>query len=203
MLRGYEDPYRKRSMTMGEYGCFLSHYAIWRDVVEKGYRQILVFEDDLRFDYFFHRRMTKIWQDIEELGLEWDLIYLGRKRLEDQDEPYVRGSWNLVHVGYSYWTLSYMLSASGAKKLLAGNPLTKMIPVDEYLPILFDRHPNTTWSSHFLERNLTAFSAYPLLIYPSHYTGETGYISDTEYSPVSDVEDGVRERIPILSHDEL
>ncbi|KAK3912743.1 Glycosyltransferase 25 family member, partial [Frankliniella fusca] len=28
----YSDPYKKRPMTMGEIGCFMSHYNIWSEV---------------------------------------------------------------------------------------------------------------------------------------------------------------------------
>lgn len=102
--------------------------------------------------------------------------------MQEQDEPFVDGSKYLVHAGYSYWTLGYILSNSGAKKLINAKPLDKLIPVDEYFPILFDRHPRTNWKNHFSNRNLIALSASPLLIYPTHYTGESGYISDTEES---------------------
>lgn len=40
------------------------------------------------------------------------------------------------------------------------------------------------WKLEFEPRNLKAFSAAPLLVYPTHYTGEEGYISDTEQSQV-------------------
>ncbi len=40
----------------------------------------------------------------------------------------------------------------------------------------------------FEPRDLKAFSAEPLLVFPSHYTGEHGYISDTETSTVWDNE---------------
>lgn len=56
-------------------------------------------------------------------------------------EKSVPGTNILVEADYSYWTLGYMLSLSGAKKLLAGDPLPKMVPVDEYLPIMFNKHP--------------------------------------------------------------
>lgn len=101
---------------------------------------------------------------------------------DDDAETWVPGSTMLVHAGYSYWTLGYALSASGARKLLEADPLQNLIPVDEYLPILFDRHPRTDWKSHFPKRDLVALSAAPLLLYPTHYTGETGYVSDTEDS---------------------
>lgn len=67
--------------------------------------------------------------------------YLGRKRLVESAEGRVHGSRFLVRAAYSYWTLGYILSASGAKKLVDAMPLEKLIPVDEYLPILSDTHP--------------------------------------------------------------
>lgn len=67
--------------------------------------------------------------------------YLGRKRLSENNEPFVPGTTNLVNVDYSYWTLAYLITLEGAKKLVAANPLPKLVPVDEYLPIMFDRHP--------------------------------------------------------------
>jgi collagen beta-1,O-galactosyltransferase len=67
--------------------------------------------------------------------------YIGRKKLNYQEETWVEGSNILVNAQYSYWTLSYALSSSGASKLLQGNPIGKMVPVDEYIPIKFNRHP--------------------------------------------------------------
>lgn len=77
-----------------------------------------------------------------------------------------------------------MLSLRGAKKLLKGNPLKKLIPVDEYIPIKFDSHPNETWKNAFTERNLIAFSIYPTVVVPERYTYEQGYVSDTEDSEI-------------------
>lgn len=47
---------------------------------------------------------------------------------------------------------------------------------------------STEYMSHFELRDLKAFSVEPLLIYPTHYTGEPGYISDTETSTIWDDE---------------
>lgn len=69
------------------------------------------------------------------------LSYLGRKRLQEKEEEQVKGTDYLVWAGYSYWTLGYLLSSQGAKKLIAQDPLSTIIPVDEYLPILYDKHP--------------------------------------------------------------
>ncbi|XP_056143431.1 procollagen galactosyltransferase 1 [Lampris incognitus] len=189
MLPGYSDPYHGRPLTKGELGCFLSHYNIWKEVVKRGLHTSLVIEDDLRFEIFFKRRLKNLMSEVESEGLDWDLIYIGRKRMQiDHPEKAVPNIHNLVEADYSYWTLGYMISLQGAKKLLRAEPLKKILPVDEFLPIMYDKHPVSDYMEQFESRDLKAFSAEPLLVYPSHYTGDPGYISDTETSTVWDNE---------------
>ncbi|KAG8186802.1 hypothetical protein JTE90_020480 [Oedothorax gibbosus] len=185
MLPEYADPYHKRPLTSGEIGCFLSHYQLWKDMIEKQHRTALVLEDDLRFEPFFRKKVDTLIKEAQKIGLLWDLIYLGRKRLSDNNEPFVPGTTNLVSVDYSYWTLAYLITLEGAKKLVSANPLPKLVPVDEFLPIMFDRHPEEVWKGYYPKRNLKAFSAQPLLVFPTHYTGEDNYISDTEDSEIA------------------
>uniref|UniRef100_A0A673JL50 Procollagen galactosyltransferase 2-like n=1 Tax=Sinocyclocheilus rhinocerous TaxID=307959 RepID=A0A673JL50_9TELE len=189
MLPGYKDPYADRVLTKGEIGCFLSHHNIWKKVVELQQQQVLVLEDDVRFEPSFKSRLNTILEDVKQSGLQWDLIYVGRKRLQiKHPEHWVEGVKNLVIPDYSYWTLGYALSLQGAKTLLEAQPLSKMLPVDEFLPAMFNKHPKEEYMSHFKQRNLKAFSVQPLLLFPSHYTGEPGYFSDTETSTIWDDE---------------
>ncbi|GLG96306.1 Glycosyltransferase 25 family member [Gryllus bimaculatus] len=171
MMPDYQDPYHKRPLTMGEVGCFLSHYNIWKEVLAHGDQKVMVLEDDIRFEPFFRQKVARLMAELESLNIDWDLVYLGRKRLQEADEPWVEGAHLLVHAGYSYWTLGYLLSNRGAQKLLDARPLEKLVPVDEYLPILFDKHPQASWKGRFPRRDLLALSAAPLLVYPTHYTG--------------------------------
>ncbi len=71
------------------------------------------------------------------------------------------------------------------------------MPVDEYLPIMFDEHPELTWKNYYTNRNLLAFTAEPLLVYPTHYTGDSGYISDTENTTVIEEGDGVEGAVDV------
>ncbi|XP_064458740.1 procollagen galactosyltransferase 1-like isoform X2 [Ornithodoros turicata] len=139
MLPEYRDPYHGRPITAGEIGCFMSHYNIWKDIIENQHRLAIVFEDDIRFEPYFRTKVENVMADARTF--DWDLIYFGRKRLSKDGEPYVRGSHLLVHVDYSYWTLCYVITLDGARKLVDAAPLSKMVPVDEYLPIMFDKHP--------------------------------------------------------------
>ncbi|KAG1973575.1 inactive glycosyltransferase 25 family [Pimephales promelas] len=142
MIPEYKDPYSGRVLTRGEIGCFLSHHFTWIQVVERGLRHVLVLEDDVRFEPRFKRRLQTVMEDVEKAQLNWDLIYVGRKRMQvAQPEVSVEGVNNLVKADYSYWTLGYALSQQGAKKLLAAQPLGKMLPVDEFLPVMFNKHP--------------------------------------------------------------
>uniref|UniRef100_A0A672I0X4 procollagen galactosyltransferase n=1 Tax=Salarias fasciatus TaxID=181472 RepID=A0A672I0X4_SALFA len=189
MLPGYKDPYHGRPLTKGELGCFLSHYNIWKEIADRGLQTSLVIEDDLRFEVFFRRRLQALLLEVTTHKLDWDLIYIGRKRMQvDHPERSLPNIHNLVEADYSYWTLGYMLSLRGARKLLRAKPLTKMLPVDEFLPVMYDKHPVSEYMDHFQRRDLRAFSAEPLLVYPTHYTGDDGYISDTETSVVWDNE---------------
>lgn len=43
-------------------------------VVDRGLQKSLVFEDDLRFEIFFKRRLMNLMQDVEREGLDWDLM---------------------------------------------------------------------------------------------------------------------------------
>ncbi|KAM8930191.1 procollagen galactosyltransferase 2 [Pelodytes ibericus] len=189
VIPGYHDPYSGRTLTRGEIGCFLSHYYVWKEVVERGLEKSLVIEDDVRFEAQFKNRLVKLMNDVEETGLEWDLIYIGRKRMQvERPEKAVPNVMNLVEADYSYWTLGYAISWQGAQKLIAAEPLSKMLPVDEFLPVMYNKHPVEKYSEYYEPRDLKAFSAEPLLVYPTHYTGQPGYFSDTETSTIWDNE---------------
>ncbi|XP_069465242.1 inactive glycosyltransferase 25 family member 3 [Ambystoma mexicanum] len=186
LLPGYYDPFSGRTLTKGEVGCFLSHYFIWKEMVELQLDTALVFEDDVRFQGFFKRRLARLMEDIARAELDWDLIYLGRKQVTMEPESPVEEVRNLVTAEYSYWTLSYVISQQGAQKLINAEPLSRMLPVDEFLPIMSDKHPNEQYKEHFVNRDLKVFSAHPLLVYPTHYAGEPDWMSDTETSTLWD-----------------
>ncbi|CAH8641227.1 unnamed protein product [Schistosoma intercalatum] len=182
-LPGYTDPYHNRSLKFGEIGCFLSHYNIWIEMINNGYNRILVLEDDLRFAPAFVRNLNKVIKEADENVANWDLLYIGRKRMT-KSEKRVPNTTSLTYPDYTYWTLGYILNRNGAEKLLKQKPLQKLIAIDEYLPVMFNKHPRKDWLVQFEPRNLIALSAEPLLVEPQRYTGEKLYVSDTEDSEI-------------------
>lgn len=92
LLPGYLDPYHKRPLKRGELGCFLSHYRIWQEMISNDWDRILVFEDDIRFSENATKIMRQMVEDLMKTQIEWDLIYLGRKKNDvNAKEFFVRG----------------------------------------------------------------------------------------------------------------
>uniref|UniRef100_A0A8C5TBE5 Glycosyl transferase family 25 domain-containing protein n=1 Tax=Malurus cyaneus samueli TaxID=2593467 RepID=A0A8C5TBE5_9PASS len=89
------------------------HYNIWKEIVSRGLERSVVFEDDVRFEAAFPARLQRLMEELEQAQQDWDLIYLGRKQVNDEDEAPVEGVRNLVVAGYSYWTLAYAISHPG------------------------------------------------------------------------------------------
>lgn len=75
-----------------------------------------------------------------------------------------------------------MRAGGGPCPLYPGQPCIWLPqPTPRPLPSSLSR---SEYKSHFSPRDLLAFSAEPLLVYPTHYTGDDGYVSDTETSVV-------------------
>ena len=72
----------------GALGCKMSHYQIIQDAARNNYRQILILEDDvclapnLSVDKFFIHFRKMMW-DLENLGHDWAMCYLGGKNVGD------------------------------------------------------------------------------------------------------------------------
>ena len=133
------DPNSGKVMTAGEVGCALSHYLIWCDIVKNVENnnisdncRVLILEDDIIFVNDF---LTKLKNYVTEIDLTCDMLYVHRKPLDLENET--RVSTHINRANKSYWTCGYILSYSGAKKLASSNYLDNLIPVDEFLPIMY------------------------------------------------------------------
>jgi len=107
-----------REPIEGEIGGSTSHYKVWEDVVQKGHKQVVVLEDDIRFEKHLKTALSDLIVERRNLGLhgDWELIHLGRRRVTKN--PTHDHMWP----SYTYGRYSYMLSKSGAQKLLKQRP---------------------------------------------------------------------------------
>ena len=103
-------------------------------------------EDDARFESNFKAILSHVMNEVKAKEIEWDLIYLGRKIMDRRSERWneevdLRDGFGLRVPAFSHWTVAYALSLRGAQKLLDAKPLVNLIPVDEWLPLMYG-HPS-------------------------------------------------------------
>lgn len=67
-------------LNEGQLACALSHRRIYEEMVSKGYKRVLVFEDDVVpcFD-----RLSQLPGALQQLPNDWELVYLGYTKNED------------------------------------------------------------------------------------------------------------------------
>ena len=117
-------------------GCALSHLSIYTDAIEKGYKKILILEDDCRV----HRNAQEIFKNnLSQIPEEWELLYLGYIPLSDD---LTRWDYGVFSDGYiskniftakNLWGLySYAISDNLMKELLS--------VYDKKFPMELDRY---------------------------------------------------------------
>lgn len=77
---GSELPGHPEGFTPGMTGCYLSHFKIFREAVEKGWDSFLVFEDDVCIPEPTNKYMAKALPKLPE---NWDFVFLGYTEHED------------------------------------------------------------------------------------------------------------------------
>lgn len=60
--------------TDGMKGCALSHRTIWEECVQKGYKAVLVLEDDITLHPEFNSLLQSAWDKVPS---DFDIVYLG------------------------------------------------------------------------------------------------------------------------------
>lgn len=125
-----------REMTMGEFGCVVSHMKTWDRCIHEYIYPILILEQDFLPLYDLN------WDVFNEIdNYDWDIILLGRSPLDKNDQEV--GLNYFVKPGYSYQAHAYILSKSGLKKIRDNWETLRnnLIPTDEFLPALYAKHP--------------------------------------------------------------
>jgi len=156
-LEGSSNRFFRRDIKWGEVGCALSHHAVWRELVARDVDIALILEDDADFAPGFSALMLEACAEAEGLHAagaidQPDLMYLARRPMCPHRDVLLPHSVAdagsdkdafklcLVRPAFSYKLTAYVLWKRGAEKLLQADYLKKLIPVDDLLPVLYDRH---------------------------------------------------------------
>ena len=147
IMRNWSDPIFNRNINHGEIGCFLSHYQIWEKIVVDKLNASIILEDDNIFNPDFIIQI----QYILEINFKlYDLFYLSRIKINPNiiEEQITN---NILIPSYSYNANAYILTRSGANKLLNTPCLRNLMPVDEFLPIMYDHnYPYKQFNNPFI-----------------------------------------------------
>ena len=170
-----DNPWWSRPLKRGELGCAISHWTCWQRAAADGADPALILEDDAVLVEDCAARLRSRLARLSATDPHWDLLYLGRWALDDEDRAVTEG---VVRPGYSYCTFGYLLSASGLRKVLGCGFERALIPVDELIPALYLDHPRADIRALYPKR-LRAYALEPPLVtqLPKDEAG-----SDTEAS---------------------
>jgi len=78
-LDGHVQRYSAIEASPGVVGCTLSHYNIIKKAKEEGYKNVLIFEDDVEFIRTdqFEDTIINSFSQLESLNIDYDMFYLG------------------------------------------------------------------------------------------------------------------------------
>lgn len=125
--RGYRT--RHYQLSRGGIGCFLSHYELFKKLMQGDNDMYLIFEDDVGFPKNAQEQLSLAVQDAPK---DWDIILFGFSRLHGykEKEKYVKtmGFWG---------TGSYIINRRGAMKFIKECDIHKMdAQIDAYMSYL-------------------------------------------------------------------
>ena len=129
-LDSSDNVYWQNDVTTGEIGCALSHVNVWNKIVEDGVSRALVLEED----FIAHKPIKTLYEPMAA----WDYMYLGRYVFDRSEDVKLDDQW--VRPGTSYNTHAYVLTNTGAKKLIDYNLQSNIFASDEFITATYMKH---------------------------------------------------------------
>lgn len=135
-------------VSTGQVGIFLSHLQVWRDALEKGYRNVFINEDDVFFSDSIGSRFMDIYQLIQGAASvhnrSWSMMVFRRNpayevKWEEKWSPLLNG-YNVTIAGPSWGCGAYILSRQGME-FLVDHTDHYSLPIDVYLEKLQKIYP--------------------------------------------------------------
>ena len=147
------EPTHRKPLTCGEVGCALSHWNIWKQIAESDYPYGLILEDDIILMDNFE---SNIKSYLDLLPPDTSMAYVYRKALNRTAEVPVNKIW--ARAKKSYWNCAYVITKRGADQLLRSLFINAIIPVDEFLPMLYDTSCRSNPFKYVLESDFATYA---------------------------------------------
>lgn len=127
--------------NLGEFGCAMSHRAVWTNVIKHNYKRVIIFEDDVTLEDDFLQKLARIMNNLPD---DFDVFFLDITFIPPQDETYFTPPcfWlsRFLNTSSLYYakikpnvnvcgTHAYIINSNSAKKLLEKTKFMN-IPID-------------------------------------------------------------------------
>jgi len=109
-------------LTAGAIGCAMSHRAIYQKIIDENINLCLILEDDITIDDNFNKKIKIIEEQIQINNIDYDLFFLGFHPGTTYDKT--------MRYKSVYGLFGYIVTNSGAKKLLNLFPITYQIDTE-------------------------------------------------------------------------
>lgn len=100
----------------GNLGCTLSHMSLIKHCIKNGYKNVLVFEDDVLFVESDVERLKKSLKDLFEMG-NWDLFYIGAT-IDPNVSRFDRVTDEILRTNFAYTTHAYAANQQAFKPMV-------------------------------------------------------------------------------------
>ncbi|CAG8816814.1 23038_t:CDS:1, partial [Cetraspora pellucida] len=134
----YDEEFLRRfgtaNMDLSQKACFLSHYLVYKEIIDKGYNSALILEDDVDFEL----NITVIMNDIlHDLPSSWETLYVGSCQELVGERVGKNSSLHKLYMSvYPICTHAYAVSYSGVRKIVELiDPVTPCSTIDQCLKI--------------------------------------------------------------------
>jgi GR25 family glycosyltransferase involved in LPS biosynthesis len=117
----YNSNLPKIKLLQGQLSCLISHYSIWKEIIEKNIEETIILEDDASINATFNKQISKIRNELPD---DYDITYLyyNKKIIEHLYPTFqtkITKQFKYIMDGFpSYGTVGYIISNKGATKLL-------------------------------------------------------------------------------------
>lgn len=107
----------KDGLRFGQIACGLSHYSLWNRLLEEDHSSFVILEDDAKvlddFDHHLDILMSELPSDFD-----WVYLYVFPSHYRDDPQIRIDGKQILTKSYFTYCTIGYMISRSGARKMI-------------------------------------------------------------------------------------
>jgi GR25 family glycosyltransferase involved in LPS biosynthesis len=154
--KGLKSKYIK--MTVGEMGCILSHYYLWKKIVKNKIKKTLILEDDA--NKVIKKFINIVNGLIKYIPSDWDIFLIGFWLHKGNNDTYVNKY--ISRVKDFVMMHCYLVSQRGATKLISLTPINA--PLDTWMSMNSDklniyRHNimKDNWSSLISQNSYDSF----------------------------------------------